>query len=175
MLKLEAQGKLLSIFIAPVCGPHPPPAGGYERIHPMEEVDEVEALQDRGLRGDRWLDVKEFRLPNGNLKPFARARQVSLISNESIKKLQETLEIEAIQLRRNLLVEGITLEDKVGELIQIGDVILEGTGLCHPCKHIEEVTVPGVRKLLHNKGGLRAKIIQGGTLKKGDRIWHKRG
>lgn len=174
MLKFS-QGKLLSIFIAPLCGPFPPPAGGYGKVNLMKEVNEVEAVEDRGLKGDRWFDVKEFRLPNGNLKPFSHERQVSLISIDAIKKLQETLDIEAIQLRRNLLVEGITLEDKVGKLIQIGDVILEGTGLCHSCKHIEDVTVPGVQKILYDRGGLRAKVVQGGILKKGDKIWHKHG
>lgn len=169
MLKLT-KGRLLSIFIADICGPDPPPAGGHGEINPMRQVEEIEVVSNKGIVGDRWFGVKEFRLKNGELRPFSHPRQISLISLDSINEIKESIDIEAIHLRRNLLIEGISLEDKVGKIIRIGEVILKGSGLCRSCKHIEDVTQPGVKDALFRIGGLRAEVIKGGTLKAGDII-----
>ena len=166
MIKL--QGEILGIYIAALCGPVPPPAGGHGKTNPMVSVEEVEAVKDKGLIGDRWFDVKQFRFQNGKLKDFSHPRQVSLISSKAIVKLKKKFDIEAIDLRRNLLVGGVEFEDCIGKKFSIGEVVLEGTGLCRACKHIDDVTFPGVKDILKDFGGLRAKVLKSGTIQCGD-------
>jgi MOSC domain-containing protein YiiM len=51
----------------------------------------------------------------------------------------------------------------------IGEVELRGVELCDPCSYLESMH-PGIMKPLLNRGGLRAQVIRGGTLRVGDAI-----
>jgi MOSC domain-containing protein YiiM len=42
--------------------------------------------------------------------------------------------------------------------------------LCDPCDHLERKTQPGVKAGLDNRGGLRAQIVRGGTIRAGDAV-----
>jgi hypothetical protein len=168
---IHLHGRLVSIFVAPLCGPNPPPAGGYHKIHPMKKVSSTEVVEGKGLVGDRWYGVDKFRLQNGDLKSFSHERQVSLLSCKAAEKVRSVFGIDPVNLRRNLLVDGVKIENGVGKRFKIGDVVLEGTGLCKACKHIEEVnSSPGLVKFLYEMGGLRAKVIVGGIIHEGDEI-----
>lgn len=169
------QPKLLEIYIGKCAGENPPPAGGFpvSILNQMQEQTSVELIKDMGIVGDRWFGVAEFKGRDGKLKSFDHKRQVSLIGIETICKLQEQgFAVTASMLRRNLLTQNITLENLVGRSFQIGEeVILEGTKLCHSCRHIEEYAkMPGIMKALEPMGGLRSKVIQGGMIQKGDKI-----
>lgn len=164
--------KLLSIFIAPPAGPNPPPAGGYLHSHPMEEVPEANIIVGQGIENDRWFGVKEFALSNGVIKPFPHKRQVSLLLYEEFLQVKESFPtLEPIMLRRNLLIKGYRLEDILNKKIKIGTVILQYSGQCHACSHIEEATqMPGLAKLLYDHGGIRAEVLCGGFIRKGEHI-----
>lgn len=73
--------------------------------------------------------------------------------------------------RRNIAVRGIALNDLVGKRFRVGDALCEGVELCHPCasleKHLER---PGLVKQLAGRGGIRAKVLEAGTLKVGDAV-----
>ena len=56
------------------------------------------------------------------------------------------------------------------DLVLYGDVVLRGLRLCEPCAHLEKLTVKGVARGLFHRGGLRAQVIKGGVLRKGDAI-----
>jgi MOSC domain-containing protein YiiM len=45
---------------------------------------------------------------------------------------------------------------------------MQGTRLCEPCKHLEDLTQPGVLAALVHRGGLRARILTDGTIRVGD-------
>jgi MOSC domain-containing protein YiiM len=78
--------------------------------------------------------------------------------------------ITGAQSRRNLLTRGISLNPLVGREFRVGDVKLRGIELCEPCRHLERLTMPGVLKGLVHRGGLRAQILEGGTIRPGDLI-----
>ena len=80
------------------------------------------------------------------------------------------LAMEPKETRRNLVTRGVPLNHLVGRQFTIGEVLLEGVELCEPCGHLEKLTVPGIRKALTHRGGLRARIITGGKLREGNRI-----
>ena len=68
------------------------------------------------------------------------------------------------------MTQGVPLNHFVEKEFKIGDVVLRGTRLCEPCAHMEKLTVKGAMRGLIHRGGLRAEIVKGGTIKVGDRI-----
>src|SRR5438132_11157412 len=105
------QGKLLAIAIA------------RQAKGPMEEVPEIEAVAGEGLRGDRYgagMGAAQFK---GRRKP---ENEVTLIAREAIEAANDefNLTIEHLETRRNLLTEGVPLNDLVGKTFRIGDVVV---------------------------------------------------
>ena len=72
--------------------------------------------------------------------------------------------------RRNIMTENVHLNELVGRKFQIGEVLVEGIRLCHPCGHLEKLTGKKVLSALKNRGGLRASILTDGTISIGDEI-----
>lgn len=77
--------------------------------------------------------------------------------------------IAPLELRRNVVTRGVSLLDLVGRTFRIGDVILHGMRPCLPCGHLERsLGRPGLKESL--RGGLRARVVRGGTLRVGETI-----
>ena len=125
----------------------------------MQIVEAVEAIADRGLVGDRAA--------GGN-------RQVTLVQAEHLPVIAGFLGLPAVsplQLRRNLVVEGINLVALSKLRFSIGEVILVGTGPCAPCSKLDELIGRGGFQAVRGHGGITAKIEHGGTIRVGDRVW----
>jgi len=123
----------------------------------MISVDEVMANQRSGLIGDRY---------NGS----SGKRQVTLIQWEHLAVLAsmtgKTISPEI--LRRNLVIKGINLLALKDHTFQIGDAILQTTGLCHPCSKMEQILGPGGYNAMRGHGGLTARVLKTGVMKIGD-------
>ena len=52
----------------------------------------------------------------------------------------------------------------------MGEVECVGRLLCEPCNHLESLTSPGVLRGLVHRGGLRADVLRGGTIRVGDEV-----
>lgn len=127
---------------------------------PMREVDAAEAVGGAGLVGDRY--------GGGSGK-----RGVTLIQAEhlpAISALAGHASIAPATLRRNLVVSGIALAALKGQRFRIGEVLLEGTDSCDPCSRMEAALGPGGYNAMRGMGGLCARILEGGTLRLGDRV-----
>ena len=162
-----------SIFIAEPVGPNPPPAGGFPTWNPMIEITQAEVVKDMGIIGDRWFGVTDFKLEDGRIKTFPHKRQVSLFELETFIQLKKKFPaLEAQALRRNILVTGMKLKEAESKNIIIGYVVLKLTGLCDSCEHIERtIGIEGISKAMRKYGGgIRAEVLQGGTINKGDLI-----
>jgi MOSC domain-containing protein YiiM len=146
-----SSGTLLAIHIGEM-------AGGEIRA-----VNSVRAIAGHGLEGDR-----NYRA-DGSGKPD---QEVTLIESEAIEGLEreQAIAITGAQSRRNLLTRGISLNPLVGREFRVGEVTLRGLELCEPCRHLERLTKPGVLKGLVHRGGLRAQILESGTIRPGDLI-----
>ena len=72
--------------------------------------------------------------------------------------------------RRNLVTQGIGLNDLVGKTFTINNVSFYGVQLCEPCASLQKRL--GVRLLpdLVHQGGLRAQIRSNGVIAVGDRV-----
>ncbi|MEK7341409.1 MAG: MOSC domain-containing protein, partial [Candidatus Binatota bacterium] len=62
------------------------------------------------------------------------------------------------------------LNHLVGRDFKVGAVTLRGIRLCEPCAHLENLSRKGVQRGLIHRGGLRAHILTGGTIRLGDTI-----
>jgi MOSC domain-containing protein YiiM len=147
-------GKLLSIHVAAKAGA------------PMEERETAKAIMGRGLEGDRYFDGAGYWSSHPGV-----GRQITLIEIESIEALHEkNIAIAPAAARRNLVTRGVPLNHLVGREFQVGEVRLRGTRLCEPCDYLEGLTTKGVLTGLLHRGGLRADVVSGGTLRAGDTI-----
>jgi MOSC domain-containing protein YiiM len=133
---------------------------------PLQSRPEVEARRGRGLVGDRYF------LASGTFSKPGMDSEVTLIESETLAALgsESDIHFAAGDSRRNLVTQGVPLNHLVGRDFFVGEVLLRGVRLCEPCGHLEKLTVSGVRDALRHRGGLRAAIITGGTLRAGDPI-----
>jgi hypothetical protein len=137
----------------------------------MQSHECVEAVVGRGLRGDRY-----FR-NTGTYSDSARdiSREITLIESEALEAVQRDydidIDVDRGEHRRNVTTDGIAFNHFVGEQFQVGDVICKGAELCTPCSYLEQLLEKeGVHDALIHRGGLRARIIEGGTINVGDRV-----
>lgn len=150
-------GKLLAIAIAE------------KAKGPMKRVDSVEVVAGEGLRGDRYgagIGAAQFR---GRRAP---EKEVTLIASEAITAANDehNYTIEHLDTRRNLLTEGVPLNDLVGKTFRVGAIELKGLELCEPCGYLEKRTFRGIMAALKHRGGLRCCVVQGGQISVGDAI-----
>ena len=123
-------------------------------------VAHVEAVAERGLKGDRYFDSG---------KPD---KAVTLIAREALDHLASEfgISLSAAASGRNILTEGIDLNQFVGKTLRVGAALVEGFEWCEPCKTLEKRTQDGVLKGLLHRGGLRARILETGDIGVGDTI-----
>ena len=126
-------------------------------------VDSVDVLPGQGPRGDRYF-VEEPTEREG--------KDLTLIAAEALEALREEsgIELSAAEARRNVLTRGISLNDLVGKRFRVGEVECLGRLLNEPCAHLESLTEPGVLRGLVHRGGLRADVLEGGTIRVGDEV-----
>jgi MOSC domain-containing protein YiiM len=149
----------------------PSSAGVVEEIHiaadagePVLPAEWVRAIPGVGLEGDRYAYGR------GHYQDAHVSRDLTLIEAEAIEALARELGIELApgETRRNVTTRGIGLNELVGRRFWVGDVLCEGTRLCEPCRYLADLTgKPLVRALVH-RGGLRADILRGGRIRRGD-------
>jgi len=128
----------------------------------INEVESVEVVADKGIVGDR-----HFREYND---PYS---QLSLIESENINyyNIKYSLNIPYVEFRRNIVTEGIQLNDLIGKRFLVGSVELEGIDLCRPCRHLSELlNQDNIIKEFLRKGGLRCQILSSSKIDVGDVI-----
>jgi len=155
-MSAEQPGKLVSITIASKSGA------------PLTRLQETVLVAGKGIPGDRCYD-EQGADPD---------KQITLIDEEKVAEFnRETgLDVVAWQTRRNLVTRGVDLNALLGKQFMVGETLLEGVDLCQPCATLgglfatEQVPSAKVVKTMVDRGGLRATIVHGGTIRPGDRI-----
>lgn len=149
-----AEGILRGIYIA---------SRRREALISLESVRAVPAL---GLEGDRYF------FQRGSLSRWPRPeRAVTLIEHETLHALlAEGIDLTCGRSRRNLVIEGLRLNDLRGHEFAIGEVLLRATALCQPCAYLERLTASGVLESLRGRGGIRCEILREGILRIGDLV-----
>ena len=126
---------------------------------PVVRVEEAVAVPGRGLEGDRYA---------AGAGTFASGRpgsDLTLIDAAVLESLGRD-----IDHRRNVVVRGTELNGLVGRDFTLGEVQCRGRRLCEPCAHLDRLNDGGVLRPLVHRGGLRADVVAGGTVRIGDRL-----
>ncbi len=146
MNQFAQPGRVVAISIRP------------DRQVPVMLIESVSAIQNKGLEGDRSK--------GGN-------RQVTFIQKEHIAAVASILDkadVDYTLTRRNILIEGINLLSLKGKQFQIGEVLFEYSGECHPCSRMEEALGVGGYNAMRGHGGITARVVSGGKIKEGDAV-----
>ncbi len=128
----------------------------------IDSVDHVKVKLGQGIMKDRFFKK------NNNKKS-----QLTLIEKEKIDDFNKLLNIKIpyIDFRRNIVTEGVNLNNLLHKNIKIGNVILKAHDLCEPCRSLEEtLKVENLVKNLVHKAGLRCEILSDGEINIGDKI-----
>lgn len=148
---VEQEGRITEIYIAPESGAE------------MTGIDSVEAVADRGLRGDRYFKGIGSR---------PRPGDITLIEGEALDALETEYDIhlDPGEHRRNVVVRDVAMNHLVDSRFRVGEAVCEGMRLCEPCKDLERWTDEPMVHALFHWGGLRAKVIETGQIETGDPI-----
>jgi len=148
--------KIRQLYISPghnFFGHHARPPGQ----HPLVECAEIRCFTGRGIEGDRFFDFTE-NYPG----------QITFFASEVFADLCRQLGVSGKSpgfTRRNVITAGADLNALIGKEFEIQGVRFAGTAECSPCHWMDDAIMPGAEKLLHGRGGLRARILADGTLR----------
>ena len=118
------------------------------------EVGEAEVRESTGLAASAS-------------RPMGGKRQVTLIQAEHLPVIAALAGLERVtpaELRRNIVVSGLPLLALKDRRFRIGEVLLEGTGECHPCSRMEEALGPGGYNAVRGHGGITVRVLEGGLI-----------
>lgn len=122
-----------------------------ERRLPMEELAEATAVQDSGFAGC------------AHARPGGK-RQVLLVDHDTLA----AMDLRPGIIRENITTEGLDVNGlTAGERLRIGKALLEVTVPCTPCDQMERIR-PGLRRELHGRRGMPCRVLEGGTIQRGD-------
>jgi MOSC domain-containing protein YiiM len=141
----KAPGALVAVSISARKG---------ERKQP---VAEAELVVDHGLAGD------------AHAGPWHR--QVSLLAQESIAKMQQLgLDVTCGDFAENLTTEGVSLVDlAIGSRLAVGPCLLEITQIGKEC-HSHCAIYQQAGDCVMPREGIFAKVLRGGIVRAGDRV-----
>jgi MOSC domain-containing protein YiiM len=147
---------ILNLYLSPghnYFGHHEQPPGE----SPVIEVDEVQCVAGQGIRGDRFFGFKtDYK------------GQITFFTIETYLDLCERLNTQdrtPAVFRRNVITQGIDLNQLVGKEFEVQGVRFQGVSECSPCHWMNQAFAPGAEKALRGRGGLRARILTDGTLR----------
>lgn len=153
-------------------------SGRVEHIHIAPNTAEdmvakaaVEAVAERGIRGDRYFKGKGIW--NEWDDDRAEASDITFVEAEAVDAVERDYDIDLDpgEVRRNITTRDTALNHLVGVPFKVGDAVCAGTGLCEPCGYMQGLVGKGkVAEALKHRGGLDARIVESGTIRTGDRI-----
>jgi MOSC domain-containing protein YiiM len=136
-------------------------------LHPTTDVETVEVKAGLGLVGDRYYAV-----------PAHFDAQITFFAAEVFDALLAEFGREGlapILTRRNIITRGVNLNQLIGEeftIITPGDAPIRflGTKPCSPCAWMDTMLGEGSHAFLRGRGGMRARILSSGILRRGTAI-----
>jgi len=147
---------LKAIFVATTAG------------EPMGPVDAVEAITNRGLKGDRYCNDR------GHWKSIDGC-QVTLITEHDLEQAKKT-EVEFREAldngshRRNLVIAGLKTKHLEGKEFRIGTAVFRYDKPRPPCAYLDQIAGKGMCRALSHNSGVCIRVVSGGKLAVGDAV-----
>lgn len=131
----------------------------------MERVGEARVVRG-GIVGDR------YREGNGYWTGLDYVCEITLISAEDLDRIEHETGIRVGngEHRRNVVTRGIVLESLRGSRFRVGDAVLEYDRPRPPCRHVQDLTEPGMTRALKGRGGICARVVTPGAIRVGDAV-----
>ena len=150
-------GRVKGIYIAPKMGAN---VSGHQK---------VSVRAGKGIEGDRYFTNTGKNRSNYKGEPDW---EITLIESEVIAAFNQDTgnKFHESDFRRNLVTEGVRLNDLVGKTFNINGVSFFGVQLCEPCASLQKRLAVKILPDLVGKGGLRAQIRGVGLVNVGDAI-----
>ena len=129
---------------------------------PMIEVQSIECVAGRGIRGDRYFDFKDDY-----------KGQITFFSLEVFDELCGALQVQdcsASLVRRNVFTRDVDLNELIDQDFEVQGVRFRGTQEWRPCYWMDRAIAVGAEKFLQGRGGLRARVLTDGTLRSTIRV-----
>ena len=144
-------------------------------------MPKIKAINITNLSGERTIYINQAILKRNkgiindryyeNFKE--KYEQVTLIESEKIIYFNNCIKskFNYKDFRRNIITTDINLNKMINKKIRINNVVLKIHKLCQPCRYLQnKLNIDNLVKLLANKGGVRAEIIQSGEISTFDEI-----
>jgi len=120
---------------------------------PMREVEEIEAVANRGLAGCAHAQ-------SGGL------RQILLMDMERL----EALQLHPGEIKENITTRGLDVRGlRPGQRLRLGEALVEITVPCEPCKKMENIRA-GLKNELRGRRGMLCRVVEGGRIRARDPI-----
>ena len=132
----------------------------------MEGVVEVRTVEGCGIEGDRYC------AGTGYWTRYGDVCEVTLIEGEDLDYIENELGIGVKngEHRRNIVTRGIKLKDLRRKKFRVGEAVLAYDRPRPPCRHVQDLSEPGMTRALKGRGGICAKVIRAGTIRVRDAI-----
>ena len=146
---------------------------GLARLIPDDLTGEVVGLVVRPKRRAPVVPVDAWDISGSADHGRSGKRAVTLISEEhveAIRALADAPDLRWEDLRRNVLIRGLSVNAMRGRRIAVGDVVLEGTKPCDPCSRMPEIVGPAGYAAMLGIGGMCAAIVTPGVIRVGDPV-----
>lgn len=158
--KIITTGSVVGIFISA------------QANHIMESVTEIEAIEGRGLKHDRYGEgIGSFNRKRGGVGH----RQVSFMN----ARFFTGTPFEYKDSYRNVITDGVELLWLIGEpgvprKFQIGTAVFEAVKYLDPC-NVPSVRTgkPGFKEMFSDCGAIIASVIKSGRFKVDDPVFHE--
>lgn len=146
-----SEAVVVAIFTAP------------KKHEPVISRDEVRAVAGKGLEGDRYFNDDGWD---------EAKREMTLVEIEAVEAANRDYDLGLApeDMRRQVVTRGVALNHLVGREFAIGDVKCLGIKLNEPCNHLRKLAGKPLIKPMIHRGGLRAQILESGTIRVGDPI-----
>jgi hypothetical protein len=147
--------EIVQLLASPVHRFEGRPADGPAPAPPGELVQEIRIRAGLGIVGDRYFGSAAHR-----------DASVTMIAQESLPA-----GVDLVQVRRNILVRDIAVDDLVGCVLSLdsghGPVRLQVKRRANPCAWMDVTIGPGAWRALRGKGGIRCTPLDDGVLRVG--------
>jgi len=147
--------RIVQLLASPVHRYEGRPSDGPAPAPPGELVEEIHIRAGLGIVGDRYFGARAHK-----------EASITVIAQESLPP-----GVDLRQVRRNILVSGIAVDELVGSVLVLdsgaGPVRLRVRRPANPCAWMDATIGPGARDALRGKGGVRCVPLDDGVLRIG--------
>ncbi len=149
--------KLVHIFISAehaYFGHHGQPSGRA----PVVELEVADLVEGKGIVGDRFFGWKDNYA--GQVTFFSLEVHAAVCAQLGVGDRGPDV------YRRNLVVAGVDLMALMGREFELQGVRFMGMVEAKPCYWMDEALAPGAEEALRGCGGLRARVLTSGQLRR---------